>query len=112
MIEIDVKKIERITKALYEAMKGLGTDEDTIVNEITNCTYLERVQVKNKYMTFYGKSLEDDFKSDLSGNFLKTVLALFKDPYEYQAEWLHKATDVFILFKKKIFLILNINSKK
>ena len=44
-------------------------------------------------MAFYGQSLEDDFKSDLSGYFLETVLALFKNPYEYQAEWLNEACE-------------------
>lgn len=91
---VDVNKIEHVATALYEAMRGLGTDEDTIINEITNCTFIERLQVKKKYMTFYGKPLEDDLQSDLSGYFLKTVLALFRDPYEIQATWIRKATEV------------------
>ena len=84
-------KYANYAEQLYKAMKGAGTDEDTLIKVTTSENLNERIKIKDKYKKLYGRDLLDDLKSDLSGNFLKVMLALYKDKYEYDAEQLYLA---------------------
>ncbi|KAJ8785012.1 hypothetical protein J1605_007568 [Eschrichtius robustus] len=68
-----------------------GTDEATIIEILSSRTSNERQQIKQKYKITYGKDLEEVLKSELSGNFEKTALALLDHPSEYAARQLKKA---------------------
>ena len=76
---------------LYNAMKGAGTDENTLIKIATSEPLKERLKIKEKYIMVYGRDLIDDFKSDLSGNFQEVMIALYTDKYEYDAKQLYKA---------------------
>ena len=76
---------------LYNAMKGAGTDENTLIKIATSEPLKERLKIKEKYIMVYGRDLIDDFKSDLSGNFQEVMIALYTDKYEYDAKQLNKA---------------------
>lgn len=78
-------------EALHSAMKGLGTDEDTITELITNRSNAQRQQVREKYPQMFGKKIEDALKSELGGHYEDVVLALFKEPIEYDAYEMHHA---------------------
>ncbi|XP_023574592.1 annexin A13 [Octodon degus] len=82
---------DRDAKKLYKACKGIGTDEAAIIEILASRTSDERQQIKQKYKTKYGKDLEEVLKSELSGNFEKTALALLDRPSEYAARQLQKA---------------------
>lgn len=82
---------EETAKSLQKAMKGIGTDESRIVREICSTTKAQRQEVKRAYLTMYGKNLEDDIKSEISGNFLKGVLALLMPNDQYEAQCLRFA---------------------
>ncbi|KAB0399972.1 hypothetical protein E2I00_014195, partial [Balaenoptera physalus] len=58
------------------------TDEATIIEILSSRTSNERQQIKQKYKITYGKDLEEVLKSELSGNFEKTALALLDHPSE------------------------------
>jgi len=60
------------------AMKGLGTDEDTVIEILASRTNKELEAIKLAYKAEYKKELEDDLKSDTSGDFRKALLALCK----------------------------------
>ncbi|XP_062398461.1 annexin A1a [Sardina pilchardus] len=60
------------------AMKGLGTDEDTLVEILASRTNREIRDIKLAYKEEYKKELEDDIKSDTGGDFRKALLALCK----------------------------------
>ncbi|XP_012685832.1 annexin A1a [Clupea harengus] len=60
------------------AMKGLGTDEDTLVEVLASRTNREIKDIKVAYKEEYKKELEDDIKSDTGGDFRKALLALCK----------------------------------
>ncbi|XP_051827019.1 annexin A13 isoform X1 [Antechinus flavipes] len=81
----------RDAKKLYKACKGMGTDENAIIEVLSSRTADQRQKIKEKYKTTYGKDLEEVLKSELSGNFEKTALALLDLPSEYSARELHKA---------------------
>jgi len=83
--------VEQDCEALHGAMKGLGTDEETITDLITNRSNGQRQEVREKYSQMFGKKLEDALKSELGGHYEDIVLALFKEPIEYDAYELHHA---------------------
>lgn len=82
---------EEAAKSLKAAMKGVGTDEKRIIKDIIGHSNEQRQLIKQKYLTMYGKALEEDLKSELGGHFEEIVLALLKPHYEYEAENLHHA---------------------
>ncbi|KAM5281033.1 annexin A13 [Ctenodactylus gundi] len=83
--------VDRDAKKLYKACKGMGTDEAAIIEILSSRTSDQRQQIKKKYKAKYGKDLEEVLKSELSGNFEKTALALLDRPSEYAARELQKA---------------------
>ncbi|GFO20496.1 Annexin, partial [Plakobranchus ocellatus] len=78
-------------KRLYNAMKGLGTDEDAIIDIIPNRSNAERQTIKKRYQEIYKKDLVEDIKSETSGDFQEVLLALLMPPVEFDAFSLHKA---------------------
>ena len=76
---------------LYKAMKGAGTDEDTLIKVTSKHKLETRLKIKSQYKMTYGKDLLDDFKSDLSGDFLNLMLGLYTNIFEYDAEQCHEA---------------------
>ena len=62
--------------SLKKAMKGLGTDEDTLIEILATRPNYYIIEIKKKYLTMYGKSLEQDLSSDLSGDLKKVMLTL------------------------------------
>jgi protein required for attachment to host cells len=79
---------EQDAKDLKQAMKGLGTDEDTIIKIVANRTQKQRVAIKNHYQKLYNKDLIKDLKGELNGKLETAIVALFKDPIEYDVETL------------------------
>ena len=67
---------------LHKAMKGLGTDEAAIIKIIANRTNQQRQLIKNSFNKQFNRDLIKDLKSELSGKFEDTVLALFMEPIE------------------------------
>uniref|UniRef100_A0A671WAA2 Annexin n=1 Tax=Sparus aurata TaxID=8175 RepID=A0A671WAA2_SPAAU len=63
---------------LKQAMKGLGTDEDTLIEVMASRNNREIVEIKKVYKEEYKKDLEDDIKSDTSGDFRSALLELCK----------------------------------
>ncbi|XP_053322420.1 annexin A13 [Spea bombifrons] len=82
---------ERDAKKLHKACKGMGTDEKSIIEILANRSSEQRQQVKEKFKSMYGKDLDGVLKSELSGNFEKTALALLDRPCEYDARELRGA---------------------
>ena len=85
--------LEKYVTQLYKAMKGAGTDEDTLIKISVENPLKTRLKIKSQYKLTYGSDLLDDFKSDLSGNFLELMLGLYTDIYEYDADQCHKAIE-------------------
>ncbi|CAK9297034.1 unnamed protein product [Gordionus sp. m RMFG-2023] len=75
-------------EALRKAMKGLGTDEKTIVNVLGKRSNKQRQQIIVQYKMLYGKDLINDLKGELSGKFEAVIIALLVPTYEYDARLL------------------------
>ena len=78
-------------KILRDAMHGLGTDEQAIINICCSRNVQQRAEIRRVYKACYGKDLIDRLKSDLSGNFKDCVCGLFMTPPEYDAYCLYNA---------------------
>jgi hypothetical protein len=76
---------------LRKAMKGLGTDEATIIKIIANRTQKQRVLIKESFQRQFSRDLIKDLKSELNGKLEDAILNLFKDPIEYDCEQLKKS---------------------
>ncbi|KAF5272707.1 hypothetical protein FQA39_LY07734 [Lamprigera yunnana] len=72
-------------------MKGLGTDEDTIIHIICNRSNWQRQQIARFFEEDLSRDLIDDLKSELGGHFEDVIVALVRPPTEYLCKHLHKA---------------------
>ncbi|KAF7286388.1 hypothetical protein GWI33_005681 [Rhynchophorus ferrugineus] len=79
--------------ALRQAMYGLGTDEDALINVLAHRTKAQRLKIAERFKEDYGKDLLKDLKSETSGNFQKLLEAMMLPPAEYLAYELNKAMD-------------------
>ncbi|KAF6772500.1 hypothetical protein AHF37_08484 [Paragonimus kellicotti] len=76
---------------LRKAMKGMGTDEKTIIDIMGHRSADQRTKIVLQFKTMYGKDLIKEFKSELSGHFYEAVEALCYSPADFDATQLRKA---------------------
>lgn len=72
-------------------MKGFGTDENAIIELLGSRTNKQRVPMVAAYKTTYGKDLNRDLKSELTGHFEKCALAMLMTPTHFDATELREA---------------------
>lgn len=58
------------------SIKGLGTDEETLIEILCSRSNDELVEIKKVYKELFKKELDKDVAGDTSGNFAKLLLAL------------------------------------
>ena len=85
--------IEKYAEQLHNAIKGFGTDEDSLIKVAVEHSSETRLKIKAQYKRSYGQDLLDALKSELSGDFLDLMLGLYTDIHEYDAEECHKAIE-------------------
>ncbi|XP_058975020.1 annexin B10-like [Musca domestica] len=76
---------------LREAMKGLGTNEEEILDILTARTNAQRQLIKEQFLREYGRDLIEDLKSELGGKLEDVIIALMTPPVEYLCKQLHEA---------------------
>ena len=65
---------------LRAAMKGFGTDEETLVRILSRVNPLRMTSIRNTYSRRFNRSLEEDVKKETSGHFREGLLALVRGP--------------------------------
>ncbi|XAR59007.1 hypothetical protein NMG60_11014619 [Bertholletia excelsa] len=63
-------------KVLYKAMKGLGTDDTTLIRVIVTRTEIDMQYIKAEYQKKFKKSLNDAVHSETSGHYRSFLLSL------------------------------------
>ncbi|BBG94622.1 annexin 5, partial [Prunus dulcis] len=63
-------------RVLRKAMKGLGTDDPTLIRVIVTRAEIDMQYIKAEYRNQYGKSLHDAVQSDTSGHYKAFLLSL------------------------------------
>jgi len=66
--------LEDDVHAIHRAIRGLGTDEKTLIRIICNRSRIHLQGVAVRYKEKYGETLEEAIKGDTSGNFRKILL--------------------------------------
>ncbi|KAJ3587536.1 hypothetical protein NHX12_011133 [Muraenolepis orangiensis] len=78
-------------EALYNAMKGFGSDKEAILDLVTSRSNAQRQEVIAAYKSSYGKDLIDDLKYELTGNFERLIVSLMRNPAQHDAKEIHDA---------------------
>lgn len=65
---------------LYKAMKGMGTDEDTLTRVICCRCEIDLQYIKQRFRKDKTKELDKTVKKETKGDYEKILLALLKDP--------------------------------
>jgi len=72
-------------------MRGMGTDETALISILASRSNAQRVEIRKRYKTMFGKDLMNDLKSELSGNLEECLLAIMEPSVLYDAKCLRRA---------------------
>ncbi|XP_043511787.1 annexin B9-like isoform X3 [Frieseomelitta varia] len=70
------EKTAYFAERLYKAMRGLGTDDTTLIRIIVARSEIDLGDIKDTYQKIYGQSLAGDIDDDCSGDYKRLLLAL------------------------------------
>jgi len=86
-----MQKYEEYAQRLREAMKGGGTDEDTIIQITGSTKNSDRLNIRQAYKAAFGRDLIEDVEDDLTGDFKKVVIGMYRSPVEYDVTEIYEA---------------------
>uniref|UniRef100_A0A669BXP8 Annexin n=1 Tax=Oreochromis niloticus TaxID=8128 RepID=A0A669BXP8_ORENI len=79
-------------EALYNAMKGIGSDKEAILDLVTSRSNAQRQEVIAAYKSNFGQDLIDDLKYELTGKFERLIVSLMRTPAYHDAKEIHDGT--------------------
>jgi len=78
IVQCSLNKIDFYASRLYKSMKGLGTDDATLIRIIVSRSEVDLALIKESFLRQYGKPLATFVKDDCSGDYERILLALIK----------------------------------
>ncbi|GFR74439.1 annexin [Elysia marginata] len=79
IVQVIRGKANYFAKTLHKAMKGLGTDDDTLVRIVASRCEVDMVQIKEEFQKEFKQSLGMFIADDTSGDYKKMLLTLIGD---------------------------------
>nr|XP_057903086.1 annexin A2 isoform X2 [Doryrhamphus excisus] len=76
MLELMMRPLQHEAHRLQQAMAGLGTDEETLLEILCTRSSKQIRDIRVVYKELYKKDLEEEMKGETSGDFAKLVVAL------------------------------------
>lgn len=77
--------------ALRKAMKGFGTDENTLIQILARMPAVEIPVIKQTFHQRHSRNLEHDVEKEVSGHFETALLSILRGPLQQDVYCLHKA---------------------
>ncbi|XP_046717460.1 annexin A3-like [Silurus meridionalis] len=65
-----------MAELLHKSMKGVGTNEAMLTRIMVSRSEIDLMDIKSEYKKLYSRSLYSDIKSDITGDYEKTLLAI------------------------------------
>ncbi|XP_070573012.1 annexin A13-like [Ptychodera flava] len=83
------------SEKLYNAIKGVGTDEQVIIDVLTSANSEQRRELTYTYKALYSQNLVDAIAGDTwhRGNFQKVCIGLLRTPADFDAECVRLALE-------------------
>lgn len=75
---------------IYKALNK-PRDMDLLINIVAHRSNAQRQEIMRSYYNQFQKQIQDDFRSNLSGNFQEAMVALFFTPIDYDCYQIYKA---------------------
>jgi len=68
------------SEVLYRSMKGMGTDDRTLIRTVLSRCEIDLGLIKQRFEKLHQKTLDKAIKSETSGDYRKIMLAIVMDP--------------------------------
>ena len=81
-------ELEATCQTLKKALKG---NKDTLIHLVIGKNQRDRLSIRDTYKEIFGKELIEDVNKELSGNFRRVIVDLFRSPEERDAYYLYKS---------------------
>lgn len=78
LLELLMRPLQYEAYRLQQAMAGLGTDEETLLEILCTQSGQQLQEIRDVYQQLYKKDLEKELKGETSGDFAKLIVALLK----------------------------------
>ena len=89
--KMQVLNYENDAKALREAMRGMGTDEEALIQITGTRSNKDRQGIRQAYKAAYGRDLLEDLQNELSGDFLNVIEGMYMSPVEFDVLEIYNA---------------------
>ncbi|KAJ8246571.1 hypothetical protein GJAV_G00252920 [Gymnothorax javanicus] len=99
-------------ETLYNAMKGMGSDKETILDLITSRSNAQRQEISAAYKSLFGKDLIADLKYELTGKFERLIVCLMRPPAYHDAKEIRDAVKGVGTDEKSLIEILASRTNK
>ncbi|XP_013389486.1 annexin-B12-like [Lingula anatina] len=81
IVKVVKNKASYFAEKMYTSMKGLGTDDKTLIRVVVTRCEVDMVQIKEEFQKKYHQSLGAFIRDDTSGDYKRVLLALCGERY-------------------------------